>query len=276
MRIVLIGAGNLMTSLSHALQGAGHDILQVFSRTSPSADSLAQVLQCEAVTDIHRLNRDADVYILAVKDSVLPTLAATIGASVADKVLLHTAGSVPMDVFAGHARHYGVLYPMQTFSKRKLVDFSEVPCFVEGNDEVAAAVCNQLANDISNKVYALDSASRKYLHLSAVFACNFANHCYAVAASLLQHHGIPFEVMLPLLDETTRKVHQLLPAEAQSGPAVGYDENVLRAQEALLDDMPLYQQIYRLMSKSIHHAALDMNPNDRTLLEMEPLNEDNQ
>ena len=82
MRIVLIGAGNLMTSLSHALQGAGHDILQVFSRTSPSADSLAQVLQCEAVTDIHRLNRDADVYILAVKDSVLPTLAATIGASV--------------------------------------------------------------------------------------------------------------------------------------------------------------------------------------------------
>ena len=182
MRIVLIGAGNLMTSLSHALQGAGHDILQVFSRTSPSADSLAQVLQCEAVTDIHRLNRDADVYILAVKDSVLPTLAATIGASVADKVLLHTAGSVPMDVFAGHARHYGVLYPMQTFSKRKLVDFSEVPCFVEGNDEVAAAVCNQLANDISNKVYALDSASRKYLHLSAVFACNFANHCYAVAA----------------------------------------------------------------------------------------------
>lgn len=276
MRIVLIGAGNLMTSLSHALQGSGHDILQVFSRTSSSADSLAQVLQCEAVTDIHRLNRDADVYILAVKDSVLPTLAATIGASVADKVLLHTAGSVPMDVFAGYARHYGVLYPMQTFSKRKLVDFSEVPCFVEGNDEVAAAVCNQLANDISNKVYALDSASRKYLHLSAVFACNFANHCYAVAASLLQRHGIPFEVMLPLIDETTRKVHQLLPAEAQTGPAVRYDENVLRAQEALLDDMPLYQQIYRLMSKSIHHAALGMNPNDRTLLEMEPLNEDNQ
>ena len=86
----------------------------------------------------------------------------------------------------------------------------------------------------------------------------------------------PPEVMLPLIDETTRKVHQLLPAEAQTRPAVRYDENVLRAQEALLDDMPLYQQIYRLMSKSIHHAALDMNPNDRTLLEMEPLNEDNQ
>ena len=117
------------------------------------------------MTDIHRLNRDADVYILAVKDSVLPTLAATIGASVADKVLLHTAGSVPMDVFAGHTRHYGVLYPMQTFSKRKLVDFSEVPCFVDVHFAVFPLGLNDYAASVSfEREFTLGFPCRRIVH----------------------------------------------------------------------------------------------------------------
>ena len=101
----------------------------------------------------------------------------------------------------------------------------------------------------------LSSEGRRYLHLAAVFACNFANHCYALSAEILAKQGLPFDAMLPLIDETARKVHELSPAKAQTGPAVRYDENVLKAQSQLLSDRPDLQELYDRMSKSIYQTA---------------------
>ena len=251
MKIVLIGAGNLATHLGKALHAAGHDMVQVFSRTMQSAETLASLLDAEPLTDIAQVRDDADVYIFSVKDSALEQLISQLCGG-EKKVLLHTAGSMPMSVFRGKALHYGVLYPMQTFSKQREVDFSIIPCFVEANDEFALKQIEGLAGQISHRVYQLSSEDRKYLHLSAVFACNFANHCYAASQELLQQHGIPFDVMLPLIDETAAKVHGMTPKEAQTGPAVRYDENVIGKQIQLLENQPYFQKIYDCMSKSIH------------------------
>ena len=251
MKIVLIGAGNLATHLGKALHAAGHDMVQVFSRTMQSAETLASLLDAEPLTDMAQVRDDADVYIFSVKDSALEQLISQLCGG-EKKVFLHTAGSMPMSVFRGKALHYGVLYPMQTFSKQREVDFSIIPCFVEANDEFALKQIEGLAGQISHRVYQLSSEDRKYLHLSAVFACNFANHCYAVSQELLQQHGIPFDVMLPLIDETAAKVHGMTPKEAQTGPAVRYDENVIGKQIQLLENQPYFQKIYDCMSKSIH------------------------
>ena len=156
-----------------------------------------------------------------------------------------------MSLFEGYTSRYGVFYPMQTFSKERLVDFAEIPLFIEGDDPAI----RQLAESISRRVYELSTEARKYLHLSAVFACNFVNHCYALSAALLEQHGLPFDAMLPLIDETARKVHELHPHDAQTGPAVRYDENVIRMQTALLADNPELQQIYELLSLDIHRKA---------------------
>lgn len=251
MKIVLIGAGNLATHLGKALHAAGHDMIQVFSRTMQSAEALASLLDAEPLTDISQVRDDADVYIFSVKDSALEQLISQLCGG-EKKVFLHTAGSMPMSVFRGKALHYGVLYPMQTFSKQREVDFSIIPCFIEANDEFALKQIEGLAGQISHRVYQLSSEDRKYLHLSAVFACNFANHCYAASQELLQQHGIPFDVMLPLIDETAAKVHGMTPKEAQTGPAVRYDENVIGKQIQLLENQPYFQKIYDCMSKSIH------------------------
>lgn len=258
MRIVLIGAGNLATHLGTALRQAGHEVLQVFSRTQESADVLATRVGGEAVTDIDRLRTDADIYICALKDAVLPQLLPQICKGREDGVFLHTAGSLPMSVFEGYVRHYGVLYPMQTFSKKHEVDFSIIPCFVEANSDATLATITTLARGISTNVRCLSSEQRKYLHLSAVFACNFVNHCYDMAGTLLDEHGLSFDVLLPLIDETAKKVHSLMPREAQTGPAVRYDENVINAQQRLLADLPRMQEIYELMSKSIHERATEV------------------
>lgn len=251
MKIVLIGAGNLATHLGKALHAAGHDMVQVFSRTMQSAETLASLLDAEPLTDIAQVRDDADVYIFSVKDSALEQLISQLCGG-EKKVFLHTAGSMPMSVFRGKALHYGVLYPMQTFSKQREVDFSIIPCFIEANDEFALKQIEGLAGQISHRVFQLSSEDRKYLHLSAVFACNFANHCYAASQELLQQHGIPFDVMLPLIDETAAKVHGMTPKEAQTGPAVRYDENVIDKQIQLLENQPYFQKIYDCMSKSIH------------------------
>lgn len=251
MKIVLIGAGNLATHLGKALHAAGHDMIQVFSRTMQSAEALASLLDAEPLTDMAQVRDDADVYIFSVKDSALEQLISQLCGG-EKKVFLHTAGSMPMSVFRGKALHYGVLYPMQTFSKQREVDFSIIPCFIEANDEFALKQIEGLAGQISHRVFQLSSEDRKYLHLSAVFACNFANHCYAASQELLQQHGIPFDVMLPLIDETAAKVHGMTPKEAQTGPAVRYDENVIGKQIQLLENQPYFQKIYDCMSKSIH------------------------
>lgn len=251
MKIVLIGAGNLATHLGKALHAAGHDMVQVFSRTMQSAETLASLLDAEPLTDMAQVRDDADVYIFSVKDSALEQLISQLCGG-EKKVFLHTAGSMPMSVFREKTLHYGVLYPMQTFSKQREVDFSIIPCFIEANDEFALKQIEGLAGQISHRVYQLSSEDRKYLHLSAVFACNFANHCYAASQELLQQHGIPFDVMLPLIDETAAKVHGMTPKEAQTGPAVRYDENVIGKQIRLLENQPYFQKIYDCMSKSIH------------------------
>ena len=272
MKIVLIGAGNLATHLGKALHAAGHDMVQVFSRTMQSAETLASLLDAEPLTDIAQVRDDADVYIFSVKDSALVQLVAQLCRHEADglgedgavnalrkakkgeheRVFLHTAGSMPMSVFKGMAQHYGVLYPMQTFSKQREVDFSIIPCFVEANDECAQKQIEGWAREISGRVYQLSSEDRKYLHLSAVFACNFANHCYAISQELLEEHGIPFDVMLPLINETAAKVHEMKPKDAQTGPAVRYDENVIGKQSKLLENHPHFKKVYDSMSKSIH------------------------
>lgn len=256
MDIVFVGAGRLATNLALALRQKGHRIVAVYSRTMASAVALSDAVGGMPTDSIAALPEEADAFILSVKDTVLTELISRLSEGRASQVFLHTAGSMPLSVFGSH-RHGGVVYPMQTFSKERLVDFSRVPIFIEGSDAVAETMARDIARSVSHDVHRLSSEDRKHLHLAAVFACNFSNHCYALAARILEQHGLPFSVMLPLIDETARKVDTMHPLDAQTGPAIRYDENVIEAQKRLLADEPLMRDIYDLMSKSIHQLAND-------------------
>jgi predicted short-subunit dehydrogenase-like oxidoreductase (DUF2520 family) len=141
------------------------------------------------------------------------------------------------------------------FAKEKAVDFSRVHIFIEGSNDSTLRLAQTLALSVSPHVHEFSSDERRYLHLSAVFACNFANHCFTLSSQILEAHGLSFDVMLPLIRETAEKVETMHPREAQTGPAVRCDENVLEAQKALLSNEPEMQQIYDLMSKSIQNTG---------------------
>ena len=252
MRIVFVGAGNLATNVAKALRGAGHDIVQVYTRTQESAGALAGAVGAVAVTDLHEVAADADIYILSVKDGVLGEVVARLCDGSRRGLFVHTAGSIPMSVFEGRADRYGVFYPMQSFSKQRQVDFTDVSIFVEARRAEDVKLLEELGESISRHVAELSSEGRKHLHLAAVFACNFVNHCYDLASEVLDKYGIPFSAMLPLIDETARKVHTVSPREAQTGPAVRYDENVINMQSSMLAGNERLRQIYDMMSRSIH------------------------
>lgn len=255
MPVVFIGAGNLATNLAKALHHAGFHIKQVFSRTEESACTLAQAVEAEYTTDLSRVTVDAELYIVSLKDDALIKLLPQIVADKKDALLVHTAGSVPMSVWEGKAMRYGVLYPMQTFSKQRMIDFREVPFFIESNSPQDAELLKAVASVLSENVYVADSKQRRSLHLAAVFACNFTNHMYALAAEVLKKQNLPFDALLPLIDETARKVHELEPREAQTGPAVRYDEQVINKHLDMLADEPEVQKIYKTISQSIHRLG---------------------
>lgn len=254
-QIVFIGAGNLATNLAKALYNKGFRISQVYSRTKESARALAQQVEADFTTCLEEINVSARLYIVSLKDSALEELLPTIVAGKSPNALMvHTAGSLPMSIWEGYAAHYGVFYPMQTFSKQRQADFSQIPFFVEASSAADVELLKNVAGTLSERVYEANSEQRKSLHLAAVFCCNFTNHMYALSAKLLKKSDLPFDVMLPLIDETARKVHELEPKDAQTGPAMRYDKNVIGNHLQMLTDEPEMQQLYELISRSIHET----------------------
>ena len=236
MRIVIIGRGNVATSLNAAFAKKNMD--------APMVSSRELVRQQSAVPD-------ADVYIYAVKDDALPEVIAAVHAP-ARAIHVHTSGTIPVTVFGGDKPHCGVLYPFQTFSKAQPIDdFSEIPLFVEGRNIDDVAAVYTLALMLSPRVIEASQADRERLHVAGVFANNFTNCMYRMAADILKGTSIPFSALLPLIDKTAAKVHELAPKNAQTGPAVRHDDNVIRHHLDLIASNRYQAAVYQLLTEYI-------------------------
>ena len=235
MNIVIIGLGNVATNLNHAFTKKGLACQMVSSR-----EGLDQLPQ-------------ANVYIYAVKDEALASVAEQVKGK--EKAMhLHTSGSMPISIFGADKPHAGIFSPFQTFSKARVIeDFSTVPVFFEahGIDDISAVY--SLALSITSHVYETTQHDRERLHVAGVYACNFTNLMYTMAAELLQNTHIPFSALLPLIDETAAKIHTLPPRDAQTGPARRGDENVMAHHFDLLDEEK--RQLYSLLSDSIRKRS---------------------
>ena len=254
MKIVFIGSGNVATHMAMALKNAGSNIIQIYSRTDIHAQLLAKRVAAEPVSALSNLNREADLYIFSLNDDVLPNIIQMMPDT--SGVWAHTAGSVPMNLFEERLVKggYGVIYPLQTFSKNRNLDFSKISLFIEGDKSDTENILLSLARTISDDVKSLDSESRKYLHLSAVFANNFSNHLFTLSNEILKEKGISFDVLRPLIAETAAKVLEMEPTKAQTGPAIRLDEKVINKHLELIKDDKI-KEIYTILSKSINRFS---------------------
>lgn len=251
MKAVIIGAGNVGTHLAIALKNEGVQIVQIVSRTMKSALELASRMECAFTTDIDTINTSADMYIISVSDRAIQQVIRQLSPLIGNKFMLHTSGSVGIEVFYDFAPNCGVVYPLQTFSKFKSINYSEIPIFIEGNSEENQTKLYQFAKTITPHVHIANSAQRAYLHLCAVISCNFTNHLCAIAEMLLEKKQLKFESYRPLLRETFEKISKYSPSISQTGPAMRNDMFILEKHIDLLKEYPDIQKIYNDMSQSI-------------------------
>jgi predicted short-subunit dehydrogenase-like oxidoreductase (DUF2520 family) len=186
---------------------------------------------------------------VALKDSAVDEVLSQINFN--NKLVVHCSGSLPLSALERYSENFGVLYPLQTFSKDRDVEFKDIPVFIESNSVKNEQLLVQIAREISNSVSVLNSEKRIKLHISAVFACNFVNHFYTIAADILKSKDIQFDVLKPLILETAKKVQEMDPKLAQTGPAVRFDENIINSHLNELNDFGDYRQLYMSVSKSI-------------------------
>ena len=244
MKIVIIGSGNVAYHLAKAFTEKQIPISQIFGRNENDLKAISNELKIPYSTDnLH----DAELYIISVNDSSIEEVSKKIQKN--DVLVAHTSGSVSRETLCGTYRK-SVFYPLQTFSKSKNLNYSEIPFFIDAENEDDRIKLKNLAQKISDKVLFADDEKRKYIHLTAVFACNFVNHLFARAKEISDSQDIPFEYFLPLIKETTQKINELEPKLAQTGPAIRNDEKVLKLHEELISDDE-HLKIYKTMNESI-------------------------
>lgn len=246
LNIVIVGAGNVAWHLAKELQKKEQNILQVYNRSVESAISLSRRLQCDFTTRIEDLNRDADLYILAVKDSVIEEVSASL--ALENKLVVHTSGAIEQNVIKYNRR--GVLYPLQTFSKEKKLNFKNIPFCIEANKSEDYNTLMRLSTLLSPMVYNINSHQRKVLHVAAVFACNFSNYMYMISDQILGKESIPLDILHPLIKETASKITKHAPKNVQTGPAAREDKSTIDAHLNYLGDGKNYD-IYKILTENI-------------------------
>lgn len=245
-RIVLFGTGNVATHLFEAYKSSSKfKIVQVFNHSEKSLETFKK--NVPTTTDFTKVE-DADIYILALKDDFLSQFANRLKTT--EALVVHTSGSVSMDALK-HFKHFGVFYPLQTFSKNKKIDFTGIPICVEANTEKDIQLLKELASEIAENIFKITSEQRKSLHVAAVFVSNFVNYLYTEGESICKENKVPFEILHPLILETASKAVNMSPKEAQTGPAKRQDQAVINSHLELLNEEQ--QKIYSLLTKSIQN-----------------------
>jgi len=256
-QIVFIGAGNVATNLAFAFLKAGIKNMHIHNRTEQSAKQLAERLKCPYSFNFENIPENADLYIIAISDDAVSEISKNkiLKQKIDNNLVVHTAGSISIDVLKLLSGNYGVFYPLQTFSKSKILDFNKIPVCIEASSEFNYNKLLEYASQISDDVRNISSEQRKYIHLAAVFANNFTNRMTGIAEEILKEQNIDFDILLPLLQETFDKIKKENPNKIQTGPAVRNDKKVIEMHLNLLKNKPDLQKIYSFVSKNISEKA---------------------
>jgi predicted short-subunit dehydrogenase-like oxidoreductase (DUF2520 family) len=247
--ISFAGAGKVAGALCREMYRSGIRIDLIVSESEKNGQLLAG--DCKALWSGKLLFPDStNIIIVAVPDHKLISVLGTLKCS-QDTLVVHTAGSLGMDVFPSHIKRKGVFYPLQTFSVNRKIIFRELPFFLESSDKRSSEILANIAELVGGKVYFADTERRRMLHLAAVFACNFSNHMLRVANELALKAGFTSEVLEPLIKETFLKAIDIGPENSQTGPAVRNDQNTIKKHLELLSFSPELQKIYSDMTQSI-------------------------
>ncbi len=240
--VVILGSGNVASHLIHAfLKCKEIDLKQVYSR---NLNTLTPFKKDVSITNKIELLKKAEITIMAINDDVISEISAKIN----NPLVVHTSGSVEMNALK-NSGNKGVFYPLQTFSKNKDINLRSIPFCLEAQNKKDKLLLEKLTHLIHGKIYYLNSSQRKRIHVAAVFINNFTNHMYTLAYDICKEYGVPFTILYPLIKETSEKIENLIPEQAQTGPAKRNDEKTIKNHLNLLNENQ--RKLYLTITQSI-------------------------
>lgn len=248
MDIVIIGTGNTATVLGKRCMERGHRILQVVGRSSTHTNNLAEILHAQPEYEIENMTKDAGLYLIAISDVAIDVISHEMHLS--NKLVVHTAGSVSKDIISHTSNKYGVLYPLQSMRK-EIMEIPEIPLLIDANSDVAKKELMKFAQTISEHVQFADDLQRRKIHLAAVFVSNFPNYLYALIEDFCLEEKISFDLLLPLINETTYRLSAHPAATTLTGPAIREDFSTIDKHIDMLKEFPLMKTIYLAITQSI-------------------------
>lgn len=239
--MVILGGGNVAQHIAKAFATSTEvQVVQMYNRKGVSFQSIPVTQNLSDLVE-------ADIYLLAVSDDAIEDIAHQIPHT--QPLVVHTSGSVSIEALSSHKRR-GVMYPLQTFSKDRSLDYSTIPWCLEANNDSDYQLLEYITKSISTSFYSIDSEKRKKLHLAAVFVCNFVNHLYQMGYEITEENDIPFDILQPLIQETAAKVTQGTPRDMQTGPAKRNDQKTMQKHLEMLA-LPEKKEIYQILSNAI-------------------------
>ncbi|MBN2683054.1 MAG: DUF2520 domain-containing protein [Bacteroidales bacterium] len=248
MDIVIIGNGNLAFHLASILNKS-HKIVQIYARNAEKAQNLSKTVNSEIVSKLSDIKKDADLYLLCVKDDAIEKILSEL--KIDSGIVAHCSGSVDIKVFKKKFKHYGVFYPLMSFTKEKELLSSEFPLCFEASDLQTMEILKEIGNSISLPYSEINSEQRKTLHLAAVTVNNFTNFLYTLAFNFLKENKIDNSLLFPLMQETLYKAIKENPEAIQTGPAKRKDKAVIKKHLELLESFTEYKKMYSFVSEQI-------------------------
>ena len=246
--IILLGSGNVATHLGIALKNSNYTIVQVYSKSIENAKILAKKLDAQFTNNLSKL-KSTDLIIVCINDDAIFSVLSQI----TNTAIVHTSGSIGLDVFKQKFTNYGVFYPLQTFNKEIDINISEIPFCIEGNSLEFEKQLIKIAKALSNNVVKMNSQQRKQLHIAAVFACNFSNHMYSIADDLLAKKNIDFKILLPLIRKTNANLESYRPKEVQTGPAKRKNIAIIQEHIATIKENEIKELYHRISDNIIKY-----------------------
>ncbi len=249
-RITIIGAGNVATHLSTGLHKAGLTIVEIYSPDSGKSATIAEKVSSKVCNDIEKLSPDSDLYLLCIPDRFITEVSLKIPRT--DGIVAHTSGITPINNIKSH-KNKGVFYPLQTFSANRKIALKNIPFCIEASSEYVYDELFRTASLLSSNVKKVETEQRQYLHLAAVFVNNFVNFMYSAGKEILNDKNLSYDILLPLIEETAKKIKTVSPDKAQTGPAKRNDITTMEMHKKMLGNkielIELYDKISNLIIK---------------------------
>ena len=248
MNIVIIGTGNVASVLGKLIVSKGHRVIEVVGRNQKNTNDLAKVLNGRGNVDFNSISEEGDIYIIAVVDTAIELVSQKL--LLKNKLIVHTAGSVSINVLNKLENSFGVLWPLQTLRKEMQL-IPEIPFVIDANNETTYATLLTFTKSLADTVFRANDARRVKLHLAAVVVSNLTNHLYTLADDYCSKESLDFKLLIPLIEETGNRIKTSAPINVQTGPAARKDEGTINSHISLLKGYSTLQKIYQLISESI-------------------------